>query len=140
MKPLSERTSIADMFAVADKELGELKTEDGSPRYQSISAVDWTAVVPVISHVFLAACQAYEYATEVPGDSACGVFTSTLLSSLKSLIAEPADLKGELPTYLGLVKGLPANNYEQHPVVGGKCMDRPLWYTVRHYYLSAVVT
>ncbi len=137
VRPLSEPTSIGDMLAVADEKLGEkLKTDDGSPRYRFVSAADWTVDVPVTSHVILAACQSYEYATEVRGDSAYGVFTSGLLSTLKSIIANPADLKGALPTYLELVSRLPANNCEQHPTVAGKCMNWPLWYTVWHYSIS----
>ncbi len=135
MRPLSEPTSIADMFAVADKKLGELKTEDGSLRYPSVFTADWTVVVPVTSHVLLAACKAFEYATELPGDPvrSGGVFTVALLSSLKLVIDTPTDLNGRLPTYRELVKSLPANDYGQHPVVAGECMDRPLWYTVWHY-------
>ncbi|PBK91745.1 hypothetical protein ARMGADRAFT_481660 [Armillaria gallica] len=109
-RPLSGPTSIADMLAVADKKLGEeLKTDDGSPRYPSVSAADWTVDVPAASHVVLAACRSYEYATE-------------------SIIANPADLKGALPTYRELVSGLPANSCEQHPIVAGKYMNGPLWY------------
>ncbi|SJL17768.1 uncharacterized protein ARMOST_21329 [Armillaria ostoyae] len=132
VRPLPGRTSIADMFAVADKKLGELKTGNGYPRYQSISGADWVPEIPVTSHVILAACKAFEYATELrddPGRSG-GVFTVALLSSLKSVIDKPAGLNGKLPTYRELVKSLPANNYGQHPVVAGECMNNPLWYTV----------
>ncbi|PBK59039.1 hypothetical protein ARMSODRAFT_960020 [Armillaria solidipes] len=136
-RPMSEPTSIEDMFAIADKKLGELKTDDGSkPRYLSISRADWLPELPVASHVILAACQAYEYAKELPGGPARsgGVFTSALLCSLKSIIAKPADLKGTLPTYLKLVGDLDleVHNGNQHPAVAGKCKDKPLWYTGPH--------
>ncbi len=65
VKALSASTSIADMFAAADKRLGELKSDSGSePRYQPISKGDWTPEIPVLTHVVLAACNAYEYAAE----------------------------------------------------------------------------
>ncbi|KAK0185057.1 hypothetical protein F5146DRAFT_213935, partial [Armillaria mellea] len=131
VRPMSEPTSIADMFAVADEKLGELKTDDGCPRYQSISATNWVPEIPVTSHVILAVCKAFEYATEVRSDLARsgGVFTVALLSSLKSVIDKPTGLNGKLPTYRELIKSLPGNDYGQHPVVAGRCMDRPLWYT-----------
>ncbi|KAK0434171.1 peptidase C14, caspase domain-containing protein [Desarmillaria tabescens] len=107
-KALSATTSIADMFEAADKRLGRLKTDDGSPRYPSISGGDWTPDIPENSHVVLAACQAYEYAAEVQladnldskSERHNGCFTLALISSLKSIIRDPASLNSELPTYV----------------------------------------
>ncbi|PBK98895.1 hypothetical protein ARMGADRAFT_1007537 [Armillaria gallica] len=151
VKALSPST-IADMFAAADKRLGELKSDNGSePRYQPISKGDWTPEIPVKTHVVLAACNAYEYAAEVEAvptpvdnlDSKSeritynGYFTVALLATLKSVIRKPADLNDKLPTYFKLVEDLvkklkelrPERLSDQHPVVAGASMHEPLWYT-----------
>ncbi|KAK0185080.1 peptidase C14, caspase domain-containing protein [Armillaria mellea] len=148
IKALSGPTSIADMFAAADKRLGELISDNGlEPRYQPISKGDWTPEIPVKTHVVLAACNAYEYATEVEGvptpvdklDSKSvtynGYFTMALLATLKSAIPKPANLKDKLPTYFKLVEDLVKNSpsdpsdHWQHPVIAGASMHEPLWYT-----------
>ncbi len=167
VKALSASTSIADMFAAADKRLGELKSDSGSePRYQPISKGDWTPEIPVKTHVVLAACNAYEYAAEVeavptPADNLDsksekitynGYFTVALLATLKSVIRKPADLNDKLPTYFKLVEDLVKKlkelrpdpeslerSSDQHPVVAGASMHEPLWYTVQHYYLRLLL-
>ncbi|KAK0497519.1 hypothetical protein EDD18DRAFT_1462296 [Armillaria luteobubalina] len=71
-------TLISEMFAAAETRLGELKADDGSPRYRSISAGDWEPDEG--THVALAACNAYELAVEVKGEvTQYGVFTKVLL-------------------------------------------------------------
>ncbi|KAK0444733.1 peptidase C14, caspase domain-containing protein [Armillaria borealis] len=149
-KPLSASTSIADMFAAADKRLGNFKN-GSKPRYESISKGNWTPEIPVKTHVVLAACNAYEYAAEVeavptPADNLDskservtynGYFTVALLATLKSVIRKPASLNDKLPSYFKLVEDLvkklkeiqPDGSSNQHPVVAGASMHEPLWYT-----------
>lgn len=120
-------TLIAGMFAAAERRLGELKTDDGSLRYGSISAGDWSADEG--THVALAACNAYELAVEVKGAGEAthyGVFTEALLHKLKEVGNSP----GRLPTYLELIGDLPEIGAHQNPMVVGTHMNDRLWYTV----------
>ncbi len=124
---LHEASAIADMFAAADKSLGELKANDGSPRYGSVSAGNWKAESKK-SHVALAACQSFEFATEVQAANtgAYGVFTAALLHKLEEIDKLEAC---ELPTYDALIKSLPEND-DQYPWAIGDHKKERLWFTV----------
>ncbi|KAK0488474.1 hypothetical protein IW261DRAFT_1439568 [Armillaria novae-zelandiae] len=119
-------TLISGMFAAAERRLGGLKTEDGSPRYSSISAGDWWPDEG--THVALAACNAYELAVEVKGEiTYYGVFTEALLHKLKEV---GSNSPARLPTYLELIKNLPEIGAHQNPMVVGTHMNDRLWYAV----------
>ncbi|KAK0467155.1 caspase domain-containing protein [Desarmillaria tabescens] len=131
VKVLHVSRAIAEMFAAGDKTLGKLKCDDGSPRYESIAKGNWRAEEG--THVTLAACQAYELATEELGKTSAyhGIFTEVLLQKFTE-ISSVAD--GKLPTYKDIEKTFPSSKFEpvrQYPKAIGKNRDKRLWYTNR---------
>ncbi|KAK0191742.1 caspase domain-containing protein [Armillaria mellea] len=102
------------MLHVADQRLGDL------PGYQSVLSGDWKP--DTSSHVLLAACRDYQYATETAGKGGYnGIFTKTLIGMLKS------DVWREGVTYIE-VTHLLNQSYSQTPIVAGDHIYDPIWY------------
>ncbi len=124
-KDVHEPGAIAAMFDAAEKLLKELKDDDGSPRYGPIFAGNWEHDEG--THVLLAACEAYELATEVSDgkNTYHGIFTEALLHKF-----EEVGSKGEFPTYLACLEGLrDLSEFKQFPIAAGTHKNERLWYT-----------
>ena len=102
------------MLHVADQRLKDL------PGYQSVLSRDWKP--DTSSHVVLAACRDYQYATETARKGGYnGIFTKTLIGMLKSGVWR----KGV--TYIE-VTHLLNQSYSQTPVVAGDHIYDRIWY------------
>ncbi|PBK72069.1 hypothetical protein ARMSODRAFT_932420 [Armillaria solidipes] len=109
-------SDVNDMLRVADQRLKHL------PGYQSVLSRDWKPDMG--SHVVLAACRDYQYASETEGKGGySGIFTKTLIGVLKSGVWR----KGV--TYVE-VTHLLNQSYSQTPVVAGDHIYDRIWYQV----------
>ncbi|KAK0486719.1 caspase domain-containing protein [Armillaria luteobubalina] len=112
IRPMSKASSVAVMLQAADNRLRYL------PGYQSVLEEDWFPDME--SHVILAACKEYEYATEIKGvDGYHGIFTRGLIKALKSVTNDTS--------YFDLLEALPST-INQTPTINGKHRNANLWY------------
>ncbi|KAK0187416.1 caspase domain-containing protein [Armillaria mellea] len=112
IKSIQKASSVVDMLQAADRRLRNL------PEYRSVLDGDW--VPDMNTHVILAACTEYQYATEIMCDDGChGIFTQGLTKALKSATDET--------TYFGLLEALPSTE-NQTPVIAGQHRNAKLWH------------